>query len=138
MNLKQKIYNKHILLYNHDKDVFNYDYLAAKLPETMFSVEDTLELSNKYSGHCSEIDSCSTLPKLQSLRRRNLNILSALRENVRAISLINERASMRTHCIRGGCIYEETYRISLNKRIKDKIVQLVSDTRWRNRGNQSK
>ena len=135
MSLKQKICNKHILLYNHDNYVFNYDYLATWLPETMLTVEDVLELSNKYSDCCNEIESCSTLPKLQSLRRRNLNILAALRENVRAISLLDGQVSMRTRLIHGECRIKETYCISLNRKIKDKIVQLVSNTREKNLGN---
>lgn len=121
MNLKQKIYNKHILLYNHDKDVFHYDYLALKLPETMFSVEDVLELGEKYSDCYNEICSCYRLPKLQSLRRRNLNILVAVRENMRAMEFVDgpviQRLWVAQHCqsIERACL-------RLNMKIKDKLV----------------
>ena len=124
MSLKQKIYNKHILLYNHDKEVFNYDYLAAKLPETMFAVKDMLELSSKLSDFLNGIDSCSTLPKLQSLRRRNLNILSAVRENMRALEFVDGPV------IQGMWIAQQCQGMGrgslwLNKKIKDKIVSMV-------------
>ena len=128
MNLKQKTYNKHILLYNHDNYVFNYDYLATWLPDTMFTVKDVLELSNEYSDCLNEIDSCSTLPRLQSLRRRNLNILSAVRENMRALEFVDGPV------IQGLWIAQQCQGMGrgslwLNKKIKDKIVQLVSNTR---------
>ena len=130
MSLKQKIYNKHILLYNHDKEVFNHDYLAAKLPETMFTVDDVLELSSKLSDFTNAIDSCSSLPKLQSLRRRNLNILAAVREDMRAISFTDgpviQRLWVAQHCqsIERACL-------RLNRKIKDKLVWRIKTLRER-------
>lgn len=130
MNLKQKIYNQHILLYNHDKDVFHYDYLALKLPETMFSVEDMLELGGKYSDCYNEIGSCSRLPKLQSLRRRNLNILAAVRENMRAMEFVYgpvvQRLWIAQHCqnIEIACL-------RMNRKIKDKLVRRIKTLRER-------
>ena len=130
MNLKQKIYNKHILLYNHDKDVLHYDYLASKLPETMFSVEDMLELGEKYSACYNEVESCSTLPKLQSLRRRSLNILAAVRENMRAMEFVDvpvvQRLWVAQHCqsIERACL-------RLNMKIKDKLVRCIKTLRER-------
>ena len=122
--MKQKVYNKHILLYYHDKDVFHYDYLALKLPATMFSVEDMLELYGKCFDCYNEIGSCSTLPKLQSLRRRNLNTLSAVRENMRAMEFVGvpvlQRLWIAQHCqsIERACL-------RLNRKIKDKIVWCI-------------
>ena len=130
MNLKQKIYNKHILLYNHDKDVFHYDYLALKLPETMFSVEDVLELGEKYSDCYNDICSCYRLPTLQSLRRRNLNILAAVRENMRAMEFVDgpviQRLWVAQHCqsIERACL-------RLNRKIKDKLVWRIKTLRER-------
>lgn len=111
-------------MYNSDKDVFNYDYLALKLPETMFTVEDVLELYKKYSDCCNEIDSCSSLPRLQGLRRQNLNILAAVRENMRAMEFVDapviQRLWIAQHCqsIERACL-------RLNRKIKDKIVSMV-------------
>ena len=111
-------------MYNHDKDVFHYDYLALKLPETMFSVEDVLELGEKYSDCYNEICSCYRLPKLQSLRRRNLNILAAVRENMRAMEFVDgpviQRLWIAQHCqsMERACLY-------INKKIKDKIVWCI-------------
>ena len=132
MSLKQKIYNKHILLYNHDKGVFHYDYLAAKLPETMFAVNDMLELSSKLSDFLNGIDSCSTLPKLQSLRRRNLNILSALREDMRAMSFTDGPVIRRMWICTCAQRMEEDI-LWLNRKIKDKLVSMVKVkyTMWR-------
>jgi hypothetical protein len=128
MSLKQKIYNKHILLYNHDKEVFNYFYLAAKLPETMFAVKDMLELSSKLSDFLNGIDSCSTLPKLQSLRRRNLNILSALREDIRAMSFTDGPVIRRMWiCTCAQRIEKDS--LWLNRKIKDKIVWCIKTLR---------
>ncbi len=120
--------NKHILLYNHEKDVLNYDYLALKLPETMFSVEDVLELDDKYLACYNEVESCSRLPKLQSLRRRNLNILSAVRENMWAMEFVYgpiiQRLQIAQHCqsIERACLW-------LNRKIKDKIVWCIKTLR---------
>ena len=128
MNLQQKIYNKHILLYYYDKDVFNNDYLALNLSKTMFSVEDMLELYRKYFDCCNEIGSCSTLPKLQSLRRLDLNILAAVRENMRAMEFVDgpviQRLWIAQHCqsIERACL-------RLNRKIKDKIVWCIKTLR---------
>ena len=128
MNLKQKMCNKYILLYNHDKDVFHYDYLSSQLPETMFSVEDMLELYGKCFDCYNEIDSCSTLPKLQSIRRRNLNILVAVRENMRALEFVGgpvfRRLWIAQHCqsIERACL-------RLNRKIKDKLVRRIKTLR---------
>ena len=126
--MKQKVYNKHILLYNHDKDVFHYDYLALKLPETMFSVEDVLELGEKYSDCYNEIGSCSRLPKLQSLRRRNLNILVALRENMRAMSFTNGPVIQRLWIAQHSQNIEIAC-LRLNRKIKDKLVRRIKTSR---------
>ena len=130
MNLKQKIYNNRILLYNHDKDVFNYDYLAAKLPETMFSVEDMLELYGKCFDFYNEIGSCYRLHQLQSLRRRNLNILSAVRENMRAMEFVDGPVIQRLWIVQH---YRSIERGSLciNKKIKDKLVWRIKTLRER-------
>ena len=128
MNLKQKMCNKYILLYNHDKDVFHYDYLSSQLPETMFSVEDMLELYGKYFDCCNEIGSCSRLPKLQSLRRRNLNILASVRENMRALEfvgghvILRARAAQHSQNIEIACL-------RLNRKIKDKLVRRIKTLR---------
>ena len=130
MNLKKKIFNKHILLYYRDKGVFNCDYLASKLPETMFSVEDVLELGEKYSDCYNKICSCYRLPKLQSLRRRNLNILVAVRENMRAMEFVDgpviQRLWIAQHCqsIERACL-------RLNRKIKDKLVWRIKTLRER-------
>ena len=130
MNLKQKICNKYILLYNHDKDVFHYDYLALKLPETMFSVEDVLELGDKYSDCYNEVCSCYRLPKLQSLRRRNLNILSAVRENMRAMEFVDGPVIQRLW-IAQHCRSIERGSLCINKKIKDKLVWRIKTLRER-------
>lgn len=120
------MYNKHILLYNHDKDVFNNDYLALRLNETMFSVEDMLELYGKCFDCYNEICSCYCLPRLQSLRRRNLNILDAVRENMRAMEFVDvpviQRLWVAQHCqsIERACL-------RLNRKIKDKLVMAVTE-----------
>ena len=116
--------NKHILLYNHDKDVFHYDYLALKLPETMFSVEDMLELGEKYSDCYNEIGSCSRLPKLQGLRRRNLNTLSAVRENMRALEFVGGPVIQRLRIAQHSQNIEIAC-LRLNRKIKDKIVWCI-------------
>ena len=126
MYLKQKMYNKHILLYNRDKDVFNNDYLALELPETMFSVEDMLELYWKCFDCYNEIGSCYSLSRLQGLRRLNLNILAAVRENMRAMELVDgpviQRLWVAQHCqsIERACL-------RLNRKIKDKLVMAVTE-----------
>lgn len=130
MNLKQKIYNKHILLYNHDKDVFNYDYLALQLPEIMFSVEDVLELGEKYSDCYNEICGCYRLPKLQSLRRRNLNILAAVRENMRAMEFVDGPVIQRLW-IAQHCQSMERACLCINKKINDKLVWRIKTLRER-------
>ena len=118
------MYNQHILLYYYDNDVFHYDYLVLKLPETMFSVEDMLELYGKYFDCYNEIGSCSHLPNLQSLRRRNLNILAAVRENIRAMEFVDGpvilRALAAQHCqnIERACL-------RLNRKIKGKLVRRI-------------
>ena len=124
------MYNQHILLYNHDNDVFNNDYLAMKLTETIFSVDDVIELGEKYSACYNEVESCSTLPRLQSLRRRNLNILSAVRENMRALEFVDgtiiQRLRIAQHCqsIERACL-------RLNREIKDKLVWRIKTLRER-------
>ena len=130
MNLKQKIHNQHILLYNHDKDVFNCDYLASRLPETMFSVEDMLELGEKYSDCYNEICSCYRLPKLQSIRRRNLNILAAVRENMRAMEFVDGPVIQRLW-IAQRCESIERGSVCINKKIKDKLVWRIKTLRER-------
>ena len=130
MNLKKKIFNKHILLYYYDNGVFNCDYLALNLSKTMFSVEDMLELYGKYFDCYNEIGSCSRLPKLQRLRRRNLNILAAVRENMRAMEFVDgpviQRLWIAQHCqnIERACL-------RLNRKIKDKIVRCIKTLRER-------
>ncbi len=117
-------------MYNHDKDVFDCDYLALNLSKTMFSVEDMLELYGKCFDCYNEIGSCSTLPKLQSLRRRNLNILAAVRENMRAMEFVDrpiiQRLQIAQHCqsIERACLW-------LNRKIKDKIVWCIKTLRER-------
>ena len=128
MNLKQKICNKHILLYYYDKDVFNCDYIAAKLPETMFSVEDMLELGEKYSDCYNEIGSCSRLPKLQSIRRRNLNILAAVRENMRALEFVGGPVIQRLRIAQHSQNIEIAC-LRLNRKIKDKLVRRIKTLR---------
>ena len=130
ISLNQKMCLLHILLYNHDKDVFNCDCLDARLHETMFSIEDVLELGEKYSDCYNEIYSCSSLPKLQSLRRRNLNILAAVRENMRAMEFVDgpviQRLWIAQHCqsIERACL-------RLNRKIKDKLVWRIKTLRER-------
>ena len=110
--------------------MFHYDYIAEKLPETMFSVEDMLELYGKYFDCCNEIGSCSSLRKLQSLCRRNLNILAAVRENMRAMEFVDgpviQRLWIAQHCqnIERACL-------RLNRKIKDKIVRCIKTLRER-------
>ena len=128
MNLKKKIFNKHILLYNRDKDVFNNDYLALNLSKTMFSVEDVLELYGKLSDFTNAIDSCSTLPKLQSLGRRNLNILVAVRENMRAMSFTDGPIIQRLWIAQHSQSIERAC-LRLNRKIKDKIVWCIKTLR---------
>ncbi len=117
-------------MYNHEKDVFDYEYMASKLTETMFSVEDVLELGEKYSACYNEVESCSTLPKLQSLRRRNLNILAAVRENMWAMEFVYgpiiQRLWVAQHChsIERACL-------RLNRKIKDKLVRCIKTLRER-------
>ena len=124
------MYNQHILLYNLDKGVFNNDYLAEKLIETIFSGEDVLELGEKYSDCYNELCSCYSLPRLQSLRRRNLNILAAVRENMRAMEFVDGpvilRALAAQHCqnIERACL-------RLNREIKDKLVWRIKTLRER-------
>ena len=108
-------------MYNHDNDVFHCDYMALKLPETMFSVEDMLELYVKCFDCYNEVESCCTLPKLQSLRRRNLNIFSAVRENMRAMELVDGPVLQRMW-IAQHCQSLEIACLRLNMKIKDKIV----------------
>ena len=128
--MKQKVHNKHILLYNYDKYVFHYDYLALKIPETMLTVEDMLELGEKYSACYNEICSYSTLPKLQSLRRRNLNILAAVRENMRAMEFVNEPV-IQSLRIAQHCQNIERACLCINKKIKDKLVRRIKTLRER-------
>ena len=130
MNLKQKIHNKRILLYNHDKGVFNNDYIASMLHETMLSVEDVLELGEKYSDCYNEVESCCTLPRLQSLRRRNLNILAAVRENMRAMEFVDGPVIQRLWVAQHSQNIERAC-LRLNKRIKDKIVWCIKTSRER-------
>ena len=117
-------------MYNHDKDVFDCDYMALKLPETIFSVDDVLELGEKYSDCYNEIRSCCSLPNLQSLRRRNLNILVAARENMRAMEFVDgpviQRLWIAQHCqsIERACL-------RLNRKIKDKLVWRIKTLRER-------
>ena len=130
MNLKQKTYNKRILLYNHDNGVFNCDYIAAKLPETMFSVEDMLELYGKCFDFYNEIGSCYRLPKLQSLRRRNLNILAAVRENMRAMEFVDGPVIQRLWIAQHSQNIEIAC-LRLNRKIKDKLVRRIKTLRER-------
>lgn len=130
MSLKQKICNQHILLYNHDKGVINNDYLASKLLETMFSVEDMLELYGKCFDCYNEIGSCSTLPKLQSIRRRNLNILAAVRQNMRAMEFVEGPVIQRLW-IAQHCQSMERACLRLNRKIKDKLVRRIKTLRER-------
>lgn len=128
--MKQRIYNQHILLYNRDKGMFNYDYMALNLPATMLTVEDVLELGEKYSDCYNEIGSCSALPKLQSLRRRNLNTLAAVHGNLRAMEFVDgpitQRLWIAQHCqsIERACL-------RLNREIKDKLVWRIKTLRER-------
>ena len=110
--------------------MFNYDYLALKLPETMFSVEDMLELGEKYSDCYNEVESCSTLPKLQGIRRRNLNILVAVRENMRAMEFVDGPVIQRLWVAQHSQNIERAC-LRLNKRIKDKIVWCIETSRER-------
>ena len=130
MNLKQKMCNQHILLYNNDKGVFNCDYLASKLPETIFTVEDMLELYGKCFDFYNEIGSCYRLPKLQSLRRRNLNILAAVRENMRAMEFVDGPVIQRLW-IAQHCRSMERACLRLNRKIKDKLVRRIKTLRER-------
>ena len=117
-------------MYNRDNGVFHYDYLALNLSKTMFSVEDMLELYGKYFDCYNEIGSCSRLPKLQSLRRRNLNILAAVRENMRALEfvggpvILRARAAQHSQNIEIACL-------RLNRKIKDKLVRRIKTLRER-------
>lgn len=128
MNLKQKVFNKRILLYNHDKDVFNCDYLASRLRETLFSVEDVLELYGKCFDCYNEVESCSRLPKLQSLRRRNLNILAAVRENMRALEFVGGPVIQRLWIAQLSQSIERAC-LRLNRKIKDKLVRRIKTLR---------
>ena len=131
MNLQQKIYNKHIMLYYYDKDVFNNDYLALNLSKTMFTVKDVLELYGKCFDCYNEIGSCSTLPKLQSIRRLNLNILAAVRENMRAMEFVDGPVIQRLW-IAQHCQSMERACLCINKKIKDKLVWRIKTLReWR-------
>ena len=130
MNLKQKIHNQHILLYNHDRGVINNDYLASRLHETMLSVEDMLELYGKCFDCYNKICSCSSLPRLQSLRHRNLNTLAAVRENMRAMEFVDGPVIQRTW-IAQQCQSIERACLRLNKNIKDKLVWRIKTLRER-------
>ena len=110
--------------------MFHYDYLVAKLPETMFSVEDMLELYGKYFDCYNEIGSCSRLPKLQRLRRRNLNILAAVRENMRAMEFVDGHVIQRLW-IAQHCQSMERACLCINKKIKDKLVCRIKTLRER-------
>ena len=124
MNLKQKIYKKHILLYNRDKDVFNNDYLALKTPETMFSVEDMLELYGKCFDCYNEIGSCYSLSRLQGMRRLNLNILAATRENIQAMEFVDVPVIQRLWVAQLSQSIERAC-LRLNRKLKDKIVWCI-------------
>ena len=130
MNLKKKIHNQHILLYNYDKDVFNNDYMALNLPETMLTVEDMLELYGKCFDCYNEIYSCSRLPQLQSIRRRNLNILVAVRENMRAMEFVDGPVIQRL-LVAQHCQSMERACLCINKKIKDKLVWRIKTLRER-------
>ncbi len=130
MNLKKKIFNKHILLYNHDKEVFDNDYMALKLPETIFSVEDVLELGEKYSDCYNEIGSCYSLSRLQGMRRLNLNILAAVRENMRAMEFVDVPVVQRLRIAQHSQNIEIAC-LRLNRKIKDKLVRRINTLRER-------
>ena len=130
MNLQQKIYNKHILLYYRDKDVFNCDYIASRLPETIFTGEDMLELYGKCFDFYNEIGSCYRLPRLQSMRRRNLNILAAVRENMRAMEFVDGHVIQRLW-IAQLCQNIGIACLRLNRKIKDKLVRRIKTLRER-------
>ena len=117
-------------MYYYDKDVFNNDYLALNLSKTMFSVEDMLELYGKCFDFLNGIDSCSTLPKLQSMRKRNLNILVAVRENMRAMSFVDGPVIQRLW-IAQHCQSMERACLCINKKIKDKLVWRIKTLRER-------
>ena len=117
-------------MYNLDKDVFHYDYIAEKLPETMFSVEDMLELYGKCFACYNEIGSCYSLPRLQSMRRRNLNILAAVRENMRAMEFVDGPVIQRLR-IAQHCQSMERACLCINKKIKDKLVWRIKTSRER-------
>ena len=110
--------------------MFHYDYLALKLPETMFSVEDMLELYGKCFDCYNEIGSCSRPPKLQSLRRLNLNILAAVRENMRAMEFVDGPVIQRLW-IAQHCESIERGSLCINKKIKDKLVWRIKTLRER-------
>ena len=96
--------------------------MALKLPETMFSVEDMLELGDKYSDCYNKICSCCCLPKLQSLRRRNLNILAAVRENMRAMEFVGGHVILRALAAQHSQNIEIAC-LRLNRKIKGKLVR---------------
>ncbi len=96
----------------------------------MFSVEDMLELYGKCFDCYNEIGSCSTLPKLQSLRRRNLNILAAVRENMRAMEFV-DRPVIQRLWIAQHCQSMERACLRLNRKIKDKLVWRIKTLRER-------
>ncbi len=117
-------------MYNHDKEVFDNDYMALKLPETIFSVDDVLELDDKYLACYNEICSCYCLPKLQRLRRRNLNILAAVRENMRAMEFVDVPVVQRLWIAQHSQSIERAC-LRLNRKIKDKIVWCIKTLRER-------
>ena len=96
----------------------------------MFSVEDVLELGEKYSDCYNEIGSCYRLPKLQSLRRRNLNILVAVRENMRAMEFVDGPVIQRLWVAQHSQNIERAC-LQLNRKIKDKIMWCIRTLRER-------
>ena len=89
-----------------------------------------LELGEKYLDCYNEIGSCSRLGRLQSLRRRNLNILAAVRENMRAMEFVDEPVILRA-LVAQHCKSMERACLRLNRKIKDKLVRRIKTLRER-------